>query len=42
MEGTMKTNERWELSADGKTLTISTKMQGPMGESEIKRVMEKQ
>lgn len=42
MEGTMTTNDRWELSADGKTLTIDTKMQGPMGEWESKRVMEKQ
>ncbi len=42
MEGTMKTNERWELSADGKTLTIDSKMQGPMGDFDSKRVMEKQ
>lgn len=42
MEGTMKTTERWELSADGKTLTIASKMQGPMGEFDSKRVMEKQ
>lgn len=42
MQGTMKTSERWQLSADGKTLTIDSKMQGPMGEFDSKRVMEKQ
>ncbi len=30
------------LNPDGKTLTINSKMQGPMGEFESKRVMEKQ
>jgi len=40
--GTFKANERWELSADGKTLTIVTKLTGPMGEMNSKRVMEKQ
>jgi carbon monoxide dehydrogenase subunit G len=40
--GTFKVNERWELSADGKTLTIVTKLTGPMGDMNSKRVMEKQ
>jgi hypothetical protein len=40
--GTFTVNERWELSADGKTLTIVTKLTGPMGDMNSKRVMEKQ
>ncbi len=41
-QGTFKANERWEMSADGKTITILTKINGPMGEMSAKRVMEKQ
>ncbi len=40
--GTFKVNERWELSADGKILTIVTKVTGPMGDMNSRRVMEKQ
>jgi len=40
--GTFTVNERWELSPDGKTLTIVTKLTGPMGDMNSKRVMEKQ
>ncbi len=40
--GTFSVNERWELSPDGKTLTIVTKLTGPMGDMNSKRVMEKQ
>lgn len=33
--------ERWQLSPDGKTLTIDIKMTGPQGELTVKRVLEK-
>lgn len=33
--------ERWQLSADGKTLTIDVKMAGPQGEFTVKRVLDK-
>jgi len=36
------TKDRWELSADGKTLTMTSSMQSPMGEWNSKRVMDKQ
>ncbi len=36
------TKDRWELSADGKILTITSSMQSPMGEWNSKRVMDKQ
>ena len=38
---TIKSNERWELSADGKTLTIAGKSSTPMGDRETSRVFEK-
>ncbi len=38
---TIKSNDRWELSADGKTLTITGKTSTPMGERESSRVFEK-
>lgn len=41
-QGTMTSTERWELSADGKTLTIAGKSQSPRGEFESKMVYEKQ
>lgn len=39
---TMSQSDRWSLSEDGKTLTIARKMSGPMGEMDIKQVLEKQ
>lgn len=33
--------ERWELSDDGKTLTVSASMKGANGEVAVKRVLEK-
>lgn len=33
--------ERWQLSADGKTLTIDVTMNGPQGELIVKRVLDK-
>ena len=41
-QGTMTSTERWELSADGKTLTVSGKNQSPRGEFESKMVYQKQ
>ncbi len=41
-EGKSTTKDRWELSADGKTLTITSSMQTSMGEWNSKRIMEKQ
>jgi len=38
---TIKSNERWELSADGKALTINGKTTTPMGDRESTRVFEK-
>lgn len=40
--GKMTSTERWELSPDGKTLTISAKNQTPRGEFESKMVYKKQ
>jgi hypothetical protein len=34
--------ERWQLSADGKVLTVASKMQSPRGEFESKMVYDKQ
>jgi hypothetical protein len=39
---TMSQSDRWTLSEDGKILTIARKMSGPMGEMELKQVLEKQ
>lgn len=33
--------ERWELSADGKMLTVTASMKGPNGEITIKRVLDR-
>ena len=35
-------NDRWSLSADGKTLTIQRHVNSPMGETDQKIVLEKQ
>jgi hypothetical protein len=35
-------NDRWSLSADGKTLTIQRHVTSPMGETDRKIVLEKQ
>jgi hypothetical protein len=35
-------NERWTLSEDGKTLTVTNKLNTPQGDFEIKIVMDKQ
>ncbi len=39
---TMDQSERWTLAKDGKTLTIQRKSSTPMGEFEVKQVLEKQ
>ncbi len=41
-QGTMTSTERWQLSADGKTLTIDGKNQSSRGEFESKMVYQKQ
>ncbi|RPI24118.1 MAG: hypothetical protein EHM61_18010 [Acidobacteria bacterium] len=41
-QGTMTSTERWQLSADGKTLTIAGKNQSSRGEFESKMVYQKQ
>ncbi|MFB3905085.1 MAG: hypothetical protein ACE15E_16670 [Acidobacteriota bacterium] len=41
-QGTMTSTERWQLSADGKILTIAGKNQSPRGEFESKMVYDKQ
>ncbi len=41
-QGTMTSTERWEVSADGKTLTIASKNQSPRGEIKNKMVYQKQ
>lgn len=38
----MTQNDKWTLSEDGKTLTIVRKISGPMGELEMKQVLDKQ
>ncbi len=38
----MSQSDRWMLSPDGKTLTIARKISSPMGEMEMKQVLEKQ
>ena len=40
-QGEIKQNERWELSADGKTMTVHGKLSGSFGEMELKLVWEK-
>jgi hypothetical protein len=40
-QGTMTSTEQWNLSADGKVLTITSKMQTPRGEFESKMVYDK-
>ncbi len=43
MEGNVVTvSEKWTLSEDGKTLTISRHLKGPEGETRVKTVLEKQ
>jgi hypothetical protein len=37
----LKSSERWTLSADGQTLTISTHLSFPNGEFEVKQVFDK-
>lgn len=34
--------EKWSLSSDGKTITVDMTLTAPMGEFQMKRVMEKQ
>jgi len=41
-QGTMTSTERWQLSADGKTLTIDGKNQSSRGEFESKMIYQKQ
>jgi hypothetical protein len=41
-QGSMTSTERWQLSSDGKTLTIDGKNQSPRGEFESKMVYQKQ
>jgi hypothetical protein len=41
-QGTMTSTERWQLSADGKTLTIAGKSQSSRGEFESKMIYQKQ
>lgn len=41
-QGTMTSVDRWQLSADGKTLTISGKIQSSRGEFESRMVFQKQ
>ncbi|RPJ58988.1 MAG: hypothetical protein EHM23_15650 [Acidobacteria bacterium] len=41
-QGTTTSTERWQLSADGKTLTIAGKNQSPRGEFESKMIYQKQ
>lgn len=41
-QGTMTSTDRWQLSADGKTLTIAGKSQSSRGEFESKMVFQKQ
>ncbi len=41
-QGAMTSTERWQLSADGKTLTIDGKNQSSRGEFESKMVYQKQ
>ncbi len=38
----ISSNERWSVSEDGKTLTITTKLNTPQGDFEVKQVLEKQ
>jgi hypothetical protein len=38
----MTSTEKWQLSADGKTLTIASKTPTPNGERESKMVFQKQ
>lgn len=38
----MTINDKWNLSEDGKTLTVSRHIVSPMGEGDIKMVLEKQ
>lgn len=38
----IKSEEKWSLSEDGKTLTVDAKLSAPMGEFEMKRVLDKQ
>jgi hypothetical protein len=38
----ISSQEKWSLSEDGKTLTVDTLIQSPMGELQMKRVMDKQ
>ncbi len=41
-QGTMTSTERWQLSADGKTLTVDGKSQSSRGEFETKMIYQKQ
>ncbi|HAX44380.1 MAG TPA: hypothetical protein PLF84_10180 [Bryobacteraceae bacterium] len=38
----IKGEEKWSLSEDGKTLTVDAKLTAPMGEFQMKRVLDKQ